>query len=74
MIFRNPTRALASAVSELWRDPRATEDTPLCAFCDDGSAKIVTEDDTLKLMRRTTDSTGEDELGFSAKDIGTHSV
>lgn len=70
----NPTRALAAIVSELWKDPRTTEDTPICTFYEDGTAKFVTGDDMLKFMRRTAEAIGEDKLGFSPEDIRTHSV
>lgn len=70
----NPTRALASIVDELWKDPRTTEDTLICAYYEDGSAKFVAGCNMLKFMRRTADAIGQDKLGFSSDDIGTHSV
>ena len=70
----NPTRALASIVDELWKDPRTTEDTPICTFYEDGTAKFVTANDMLRFMRRTADAIGQDKLGFSSTEIGTHSV
>ena len=70
----NPTRALVSIVDELWKDPRTTEDTPICTFYEDGSTKYVTASDMLDFMRRTAEAIGEDKLGFTSVDIGTHSV
>ena len=70
----NPTRALASIVDELWKDPRTTEDTPICTFYEDGTAKFVTANDMLRFMRRTADAIGQGKLGFASAEIGTNSV
>ena len=59
---------------ELWKDPRTTEDTPICTFHEDGPAKFVTGNDVLKFLRRTAEEIGENKLGFTPVDIGTHSV
>ena len=70
----NPTRALASLVDELWNHPKTTPDTQICQFYDDGSSRYVSGNDMLLFMRRTADAIGQDKLGFSSKDLGTHSV
>ena len=70
----NLTRALASVVSELWKNPKTTKDISICTFYEDGSAKFAIGDDMLKVLRRNTKAIGEDKLALSSKDIVTHSV
>jgi hypothetical protein len=70
----NPTRVLAFIVSELWKLPGTTEDTPICTFYDDGSTRTVSSSDALEHLRRTAEVIGEDKLGFKPHQIGTHSI
>ena len=59
---------------ELWKNPRITEDTPICTFYKDSSVKFVIADNILKFMYRTAEAIGKDKLSFSSEDLGTYLV
>ena len=70
----NQNRCLASIATKSWVDTKKTEDTPNCTCCEDGSSKLISGDDMLKILRQEAEEIGEDKFGFSPSDIVTHSV
>lgn len=68
------TRALVPLIYNLWSHPETTEDAPICQFCDNSTARFVTGDNMLKLMRRMAEVIEADEIGVSPEGICVHSV
>jgi hypothetical protein len=49
------------------------DDTPICTFETSSSHYCIESDQILQMIRSSVDSVGEEALGFTSEDVGTHS-
>jgi hypothetical protein len=71
----NPVIAWAKTVKRVWSYPNATADLKVCHFLDqNGKLCMIKANDVRDWLRATVSLIGEDVLGFTAEDIGLHSI
>ena len=70
----DPVRVMAHIVTELWKLPGTTRETPICTYYGQGSTRTVSASDALEHLRRVAEVMGPDKLGFTPEQIGTHSL
>ena len=70
-----PVKSFASIVRRIRTHPGATDSTLVYMFTNStGNLKPITSDHVRKFLRGAATLFGEDRLGFTIKDIGTHSI
>lgn len=70
-----PVKRWAAVIGNLSPIPSFGPTTPVCTFVNKaGQEATLTCDQILKLLRWAVSEIGEDIIGFSAKEIGTHSI
>ena len=71
----NPVTAWAKTVRRVWSYPNATADLKVCHFLDkNGSLCVIKAQNVRDWLRATVSLIGEHVLGFTADDIGLHSI
>ena len=70
-----PVKSFASIVRRIRTHPGATDSTLVYMFTNStGNLKPITSDHVRNFLRGAATLFGEDRLGFTIKDIGTHSI
>lgn len=69
-----PVRIWAAIVKRILSYPGTGPKTTVNTYMEDGKLKEVTSKMILDRLRAVARHIGEDELGFKAKEIGTHSL
>lgn len=69
-----PVRILASIVRRIRSYPGATDDTKISAIWRNDRIEHITSKEMVDSLRAAVVGYGEDKLGFTAEDIGTHSI
>ena len=70
-----PVKSFASIVRRIRSHPAATDSTPVYMFTNStGNLEPITSDHVRQVLRGAAALFGEDRLGFTIKDIGTHSI
>jgi len=71
-----PVRQAAVIMHRLWSHSQSSKQTPLCTFWGASTDKplYITSTMILSKLRAATSAIGIDTLGFSADDIGLHSI
>ena len=69
-----PVTQWARVVNRIWSYPGASLDTPVCAVWRYDSIELLTSAMVTKTLRAAVSALGSDQLGFTADEIGTHSL
>ena len=70
-----PVKSFASIVRRIRAHPGVTESTPVYMFIKSTeNLEPITSDHVIQVLRGAAALFGEDRLGFTIKDIGTHSI
>ena len=70
----NPVHALATTVQRILSYPGTSSETSICTYMHEGKLLEFTQHDLLTSFRDCAGSIGEDKLGFTPDEIGTHST
>jgi hypothetical protein len=71
----SPTRRWANVIRRLEQIPGCDDDTPVNAFLDEaGNIQLIKSKTVCEKLRAAAMAIGPDKLGYSWKDIGTHSL
>ena len=69
-----PVRAWASVVRRIWGYPGATWETPVSAVWRNDIIEHITSTEVVDRLRAAVIAFGEEKLGFTALEVGTHSI
>ena len=69
----NPVRALAATIQRVLAYPGTSNESTICTFYSNKKLTEISANEILLAFRTNATKIGEDVLGFTPKDIGTHS-
>jgi hypothetical protein len=69
-----PVKAWAATVQRVLSYPKTTSNTPINIFMLKSKLYQITSKDNINLLRSAVKSMNEENLGFTANEIGTHSI
>ena len=69
-----PVLQWAKVVNRIWTYPGTSLNTPINAVWRNDKIEHLTSGELVRILRAAVKSIGNDQLGFTAEDIGTHSI